>query len=421
MTRPMKDSGIEWIGEIPEDWRVDNIRHHFSFGKGLPITKENLQEYGISVISYGQIHSKTNTGTTVKDNMIRYVDRSYLESNPDSLVKKNDFIFADTSEDLEGCGNCVYNDRDDLLFAGYHTIILRNKQKQSQRYCAYLFKSDAWRKQIRERVTGVKLFSISQKILRELTILYPPISEQTRIADFLDEKCAEIDGVIEKTQASIEEYKKLKQAVITQAVTKGIRPNRPMKDSGIEWIGLLPESWSVLSLKYLCTMQSGNNLVSEQISDTGEYPVYGGNGQRGYFEKYNCEGKKLLVGRQGALCGNVHRVDGKFWATEHAVITENTRFCYLDFLYYLLLGMNLNQYASSTAAQPGLAVSTIQNVKTCLPSMAEQQEIAEYLDNKIPQIEMLIQKKERFLEELNNYKKSLIFEYVTGKKEVSAS
>ena len=130
-------------------------------------------------------------------------------------------------------------------------------------------------------------------------------------------------------------------------------------------------------------MQAGKNLISEQISISGDFPVYGGNGQRGFYSEYNYEGKRLLVGRQGALCGNVHRADGRFWATEHAIVTKNTHLCNIDFLYYLLISMNLNQYVSSTAAQPGLAVSTIQNICTCLPCITEQEKISAYLDKKI--------------------------------------
>lgn len=127
MSRRVKVSGIEWIESIPEDWEVDRLKSRFSFGKGLPITKENLRESGVSVISYGQIHSKHNVGTRVKQELVRYVDESYLVTNASSLVTKGDFVFADTSEDVNGCGNCVYVDDDITLFAGYHTIILKSK------------------------------------------------------------------------------------------------------------------------------------------------------------------------------------------------------------------------------------------------------------------------------------------------------
>ena len=244
--RKMKPSGVEWIGDIPQEWEIRSLKYLFDFGKGLPITKADLKESGIAVISYGQIHSKLNTGTHVTDDLIRFVDEQYLSSNYESIVKQKDFIFADTSEDLDGCGNCVYIDTDIQLFAGYHTIILRSRNNNDNKYFAYLFKSDAWRKQIRERVTGVKLFSISQRILKETTVIIPPFPQHQRIVEFLDRKCAEIDSVISKTKATIEQYKSLKQSVITQAVTKGIRPDRPMKDSGIEWIGEIPQEWTLL-------------------------------------------------------------------------------------------------------------------------------------------------------------------------------
>lgn len=125
MAQEMKDSGIPWIGEIPADWELKNIKALFSFGKGLPITKDNLCDSGVPVISYGQIHSKRNSGTHIVKDLIRYVSEEYINSNPDSFAHQGDFIFADTSEDLDGCGNCAYVDVDIPIFAGYHTIILR--------------------------------------------------------------------------------------------------------------------------------------------------------------------------------------------------------------------------------------------------------------------------------------------------------
>ena len=186
-----------------------------------------------------------------------------------------------------------------------------------------------------------------------------------------------------------------------------------MKDSGIEWIGEIPEDWKILSLKYLCNMQAGKNLNSEQISIDGEFPVYGGNGLRGYYHTFNCEGLKILVGRQGALCGNVHKVDGKYWATEHAIITEHTDLCDANFLSYLLIGMNLNQYVTSTAAQPGLAVSTIQNIKTCIPKTDEQIRIASFLDNKCARIDSILNKTRTSIEEYKKLKQSIITQAVT--------
>ena len=217
--RPMKDSGIEWIGEIPSEWELSRLKMMFSFGKGLPITKENLIEEGVSVISYGQIHSKTNNGTSINESLIRYVSDSYIETNAESLVSREDFIFADTSEDLEGCGNCVYVDNDSTLFAGYHTIIVRSNEKRNNKYFAYLFKTDCWRRQIRSKVSGVKLFSISKRILSETSLLLPSNQEQAEIVAYLNQKCAEIDTLIEKKTLLLEEMETFKKSLIFDYVT----------------------------------------------------------------------------------------------------------------------------------------------------------------------------------------------------------
>lgn len=217
--RPMKDSGIEWIGEIPAEWELSRLKMMFSFGKGLPITKENLIEEGISVISYGQIHSKTNNGTSINESLIRYVSNSYIETNDESLVSRDDFIFADTSEDLEGCGNCVYVDNDSILFAGYHTIIVRSNERRNNKYFAYLFKTDCWRSQIRSKVSGVKLFSISKRILSETSLLLPTMEEQESIVSYLDQKCSEIDRLIEKKTLLLEEMETFKKSLIFDYVT----------------------------------------------------------------------------------------------------------------------------------------------------------------------------------------------------------
>lgn len=217
--RPMKDSGVDWIDVIPKDWSTIRLKTLFSFGKGLPITKDNLLSEGVSVISYGQIHSKTNTGTSLKSDLIRFVSSSYLTSNPDSLVNRGDFIFADTSEDLDGCGNCVYVDSQMQLFAGYHTIICSSRNKRDARYLAYLFKTDCWRSQIRSNASGVKVYSVSRKMLGNADVFYPTHEEQKEIADYLDSKCAAIDTLISKKQQFIDELTAYKKSLIYEYVT----------------------------------------------------------------------------------------------------------------------------------------------------------------------------------------------------------
>lgn len=219
---PMKDSGVEWIGEIPKSWSVVKLKQIFSFKKGLSITKDNLVEEGIKVISYGQIHSKSNTGVCLNDSLIKYVGDEYLETGIQCLVSKNDFIFADTSEDLEGAGNYVYIDLNEVIFAGYHTIILtpiNNEVMSEWKYLAYLYKTDCWRSQIRSRVSGIKLFSITQKILKQTEVIIPDSKEQQRIVNYLDKKCSAIDKLILTKEKVIEKLTEYKKSLIYECVT----------------------------------------------------------------------------------------------------------------------------------------------------------------------------------------------------------
>ena len=215
----MKRSGVEWVDQIPTKWDVVRLKALFSFGKGLPITRENLVDEGIPVISYGQIHAKFNPGTRIVDELFRYVPDAYLKSNPESLVNKGDFLVADTSEDKGGCGNAVYVDREMTLFAGYHTIILKSLVGETNKYLSYLFKTDAWRSQIRTKVSGVKLYSISKKILSMITVILPPPAEQNEIVTILDKKCEDIDAIINEKEALVGELEQYKRSLIYDTVT----------------------------------------------------------------------------------------------------------------------------------------------------------------------------------------------------------
>lgn len=216
---PMKDSRISWVGDIPQNWEIKRLKYLFKFCKGLPITKDNLIDQGLPVISYGQIHAKTNNGVDVRSHLLRFVDFSYQTFYPLSQVMRGDFVFADTSEDYEGCGNCVYKRNDSLLFAGYHTIIAHSIVESDNRFFAYLFQTDIWRKQIREKVSGVKVFSITQKTLSNTYLILPPLDEQQEIADYLDNKCAEIEQIIADKKSQIETLDGFKKSLIYEYVT----------------------------------------------------------------------------------------------------------------------------------------------------------------------------------------------------------
>lgn len=392
----MKDSGVPWIGEIPKGWSLRRIGQMY---------KERRTK--VSDIDFEPL------SVTMKGVVLQLSTAAKTDAHDDrKLVKKGDFAINSRSDRRGSCGIAPQDGSVSLI----NTILCPLSETNSA-YLNWLFHSTLFADEFYRWGHGIvdDLWTTNWSDMKRIYIPYPSLSEQRRIADFLDSKCAEIDSILEQTKASIEEYKKLKQSVITEAVTKGIRGVRPMKESGVEWIGEIPAEWTIVAIKTVCNMKAGKNLTTEQILEEGPYPVYGGNGIRGYYNEYLYDGECLLVGRQGALCGNVHRVIGQFWPTEHAVVTTPTKGTDIGFLYHALVGANLNQYASDTAAQPGLSVKVIQNVRIPMAPNTEQQEIAAYLDEKCAAIDSLIASKEALITELEAYKKSLIYEYVTGK------
>lgn len=428
----MKDSGYKWIGQIPDDWKVERLKGHFTFGKGLPITKADLIEEGAPVISYGQIHSKANTGVKLDDSLERFVSKDFINSNPQSLVEEGDFIFADTSEDVEGCGACVYVDKQKELFAGYHTIIARSNNKQNNKYFAYLFLTDNWRSQIREKVDGVKLFSTTQTILKQTYILLPPQDQQKKIADFLDAKCSELQAAIDNTKLTIEEYKKLKQAVITKAITKGLETKRKMKDSGSVWFGEVPADWDVKKLKFVFYIKKDiagkegydvlsitqRGIVVKNINkNVGQLAADYSNYQLVNIGDFAMNHMDLLTGWVDiSKYAGVTSPDYRVFQLQN--IEENCpryflymmQMCYMDKIFY-----GLGQGVSGMGRWR-LQADKFLNFLITVPSKDEQEKIAEYLDRKCSQIDTLISQKEQFITELEKYKQSLIYEYVTGKR-----
>ncbi len=431
----MKDSGYKWIGQIPDDWKVERLKGHFTFGKGLPITKADLIEEGAPVISYGQIHSKTNTGVKLDDSLERFVSKDFINSNPQSLVEEGDFIFADTSEDVEGCGACVYVDKQKELFAGYHTIIARSNNKQNNKYFAYLFLTDNWRSQIREKVDGVKLFSTTQTILKQTYILLPPQDQQKKIADFLDAKCSELQAAIDNTKLTIEEYKKLKQAVITKAVTKGLEPNRKMKDSDIEWIGEIPEAWETANPKSLFSLRKQKATKGErQLSASQKHGIV-------YQDEYmemtgarvvtvmkdfdilkHVEAGDFVIHMRSFQGGIEYSEKSGSISSAYVMLIPNLEYVYPRYYKWLLKSENYIRALNGTTdlVRDGQAMrySNFAQVRLIRVPIAEQKSIAEYLDCKCSQIDMIISQKEQFITELEKYKQSLIYEYVTGKKQL---
>lgn len=214
----LRPSGVNWLGDIPAHWEIIPLKSLGRMNTGLNFTKSDLVDNGVAVISYGQIHSKTNSGVKLNKELLRFIPQEICNNNFCARAERGNIIFADTSEDLSGCGNAVYVDSDEIIYAGYHTIIIHCSNIDGK-YYAYLFKTDDWRSQIRCRVTGTKVFSITQTILKSCSVLVPPLSEQLEITEYLDRKCGKIDELVSKYSKQKELLERYRKALISQVVT----------------------------------------------------------------------------------------------------------------------------------------------------------------------------------------------------------
>ena len=432
MSREMKHSGIEWIGQIPKNWIEVPFKAYFTTGKGLSFTKADLTPQGHAVVSYGQVHSKANTGTRLDDSLLRYVPDSITENGESSRMNKGDFIFADTSEDLEGCGNCVYVDRDIELYAGYHSVTAKPKVQYNNKFFAYYFQAPCWRNQIRSRVTGIKVFSISQSIINKTWLFVPPLFTQQKIADYLDKVCGDIDEMVALQEQMIEELKAYKQSIITEAVTKGLNPNVPMKNSGIDWIGKIPEHWKVIRIKYLLDERKERSAkgLEEPLSMSQKFGLIPTkemdmipNIASSFVGAKLVYKNDLVFNKLKAHLGvfSVSDYDGLV-SPDYAVYYSlgMVEVKYLEYLFKTpqYIGEFIKLSSGVGAGLTRLYTSDLYSIKAILPPIYEQKKISEDIENKSWEIDSLIAIKQQKIEELKEYKKSIIYEYVTGKKEV---
>lgn len=389
-----KDSGIGWVGKVPEDWRKCRFKNIMNL----------ITDASTSNNKIGLENIESGTGKFVQTD-------SEFEGNGVAFMP-HDIVYGKLRPYLQKvwCADFEGNAVGDFF-------VFRNKCNSVSSFLKYVLLSNNFTQFANGTTYGAKMPRVSSNAILDQEYYIPTLSEQEAIANYLDKKTAEIDKIIAEREKKIELLNELKSSIISRAVTKGINPHAKMKDSGIDWIGEIPEDWEIRRLKFIANLQSGSNLTSDKIKDEGEYPVYGGNGIRGFYSDYNLDGNYVLIGRQGALCGNINFSKGKIWATEHAVV------CYpIKELNYLWLGsilkvMNLNQYSTS-AAQPGLSVERIKNIEVPFPPFKEQNEIANF----IIKIEERINKYSSNIKEgvslLREYKQSLISEVVTGKRKV---
>lgn len=264
--------------------------------------------------------------------------------------------------------------------------------------------------------TGSTYEAVSADEVASMTIVVPPPTEQEAIAAFLDRETGRIDGLIARKQRQIELLAEKRSALISHAVTKGLDPNVKMKDSGIEWLGQIPEHWEAVSLRRLLRVSSGDMISVNDFCEEG-YPVFGGNGFRGYSDRWNTEGDTIIIGRYGALCGNVRVTEERIWATEHAFRVIPLASFHHKFLAAVIETLDLNRLSARTA-QPGLNSEMVRNNVVGIPPISEQKAIADFMATETTRSDRLVFKIEASIAVLREFRSALISAAVTGRIDV---
>ena len=424
---------MQWLKEIPSHWEVAPFARHFSYGKGLPITKADLTQEGVAVISYGQVHSKLNKGTTISDELVRFVSPNYMESHPQCLLNKGDFVFADTSEDIEGSGNFAFNDYTDSIFAGYHTVVAKPKDLPYPKYHAYLFQSLNWKSQIQSLVNGVKVYSIGKGHLKKSYLLLPPVAEQEKIVSYLESKTSKIDAYVADKEKEIQLLQELKQKTIADAVTKGLNPDAKMKDSGISWIGEIPEHWEV---KRIASLFTGKVQANTDFKYHHAFKFYYGTlvpkNEVGDIEEYRETYVKYSVLKKDDIMINGLNLNYDFVsqrvaiAPSDGIITsayvvarprKNTNAQYYSYLFKTMDNMKLF-HGMGTGIRLTLSFDEMKKQVVVVPPKDEQQAIVTYIEEKCQKIDKLASELQSEIDYLKEYKQRLIADCVTGQVNV---
>lgn len=431
-----KDSGVSSFGLIPEHWKVERMGKYFSFSKGLPITKADLTEDGIAVISYGQIHAKNNTGLTMSDNLIRRVSDTFIKSYPQCLLEKNDFIFADTSEDIAGSGNFAFNDYEGQIFAGYHDVVARPHNIDYPPYLAALFSSALWKNQIQSLVNGVKVYSINKTFLKNSQILLPQKDEQRAIFDYVKKKSSQIDRFIVSTEAEIEALKELKQAEIARLVTRGVNPDVPMKDSGIAWIGEIPEYWEVKRIASLFLENKTKNSDSEfDHALKFKYGRLVPKDEKGDVSDLIDTYVAYTKIKKNDIAINCLNLNYDFISQRVAIAKEDGILTSAYLIMSPRLGVNADYYSyffktmdnkkmfhgMGTGIRLTLSYTELKKQYIVVPPASEQSVIVSAIDTLSSKIDRMVEQLNAQISHLKELKQRIISDAVTGKIDVSLS
>ena len=393
MARKMKDSSIEWIGEIPEGWETQKLKYYATVTSGEILSKDEYDFSGdIPVIG-----SNGKIGTTYKSN------------NHSEVITTGRVGTIGTAQIVQDAWIT-----DNALIIKSHSI--------SRPFLTYVIPNFDFKFML----SGTAQPLITATKLKNQYIPVPSSEVQDKLVQYLNTQIFNLSHLISQVCSSIELYKKFKQAVITQAVTKGVRGEREMKDSGVEWIGEINHRFSLIKLKYICSIldQYRKPISADKRSQSGSilYDYYGASGAIDKIDDYTIDDHVMLIGEDGANLRMrnlplMYEVNGKAWINNHAHILKPTERVDFYYLFYALEGLDINPYITGSA-QPKLSQEKLQNIWVPLPDFEEQQEIAIYIRSKCAEIDGVIAKKELLVKELESYKKSLIYEVVTGKQEV---
>lgn len=425
--RKMKDSGIEWIGEIPEGWGVGQIGQLYSERR----TKVSDKDYPpLSVTMKGILPQLSTAAKTDAHD-----DRK--------LVCKGDFAINSRSDRRGSCGISEQDGSISLI-----NTVLQPRGEMNPGYYNWLFHTSMFADEFYKWGHGIvdDLWTTGWSDMKKIGVPVPSKCEQKQLAEHLNFECSNIDALLSKTRSSIEEYKKLKQAVITQAVTKGVRGEREMKDSGVEWIGEIPREWRKTQLRHCATIKSGITLGKSYSKDTVliERPYLRvANVQGGYVNlndlatievtpdedlKYRLHSGDVLMteggdrDKLGRGCVWHGEIEPCLHQNHVFAVQTNETILLSEFLEYLTASDVGRSYFDVTAIKTtNLACTSSSKVLAFtipLPSIEEQIEIVSFIKKRSLELNKLIMKKELLVQELESYKKSLIYEVVTGKREV---
>ena len=417
MARKMKDSGIEWIGEIPEGWEVSQLKYatRWKSEKGCP---------DAPVLSLYR-----DFGVVPKDSRDDNHNVTSLDTSNYKVVDIGDLVI---NKMKAWQGSMAVSDYRGIVSPAYHVCSITSN-KVNKRYLHHLLRNPAYLPEYARLSTGMRIgqWDLGFDDFKNIPFLIPPLDEQAKIADYLDNGCASLDVILNKTRSSIKEYKKLKQAVITQAVTKGIRGEREMKDSGVEWLGEIPKEWKCQKLKYTIFPQNRPVFSTDEIITCfrdGIVTLRKNRREDGFtvsFTEHGYQGVEigdLVIHGMDAFAGAIGCSDsrGKTTPVVHVCTTTGNNRFFMFFLRHMAYSNIFMDFSNGIRIRSSdfRNFTKLGIFDVLVPPIAEQNEIADYLDAKCTEIDKLIAKKEQLVKELENYKKSLIYEVVTGKREV---